>query len=161
MLNNIDLKQYINTDDYVDNTNKIRNAKHSSLIKKNIDEIQILRLNNQDMFTNDIESFKKLCIFNNSFLYNNYFDLFNRVASNEIDLEIMENFLKVLKKIEDGNIDQHEGSVEIGKLLKSLYIDSALKRGDNLDTKYNAEKKEIPKQETKNISWKQYKQKYI
>ena len=111
MLNNIDLKQYINTDDYVDNTNKIRNAKHSSLIKKNIDEIQILRLNNQDMFTNDIESFKKLCIFNNSFLYNNYFDLFNRVASNEIDLEIMENFLKVLKKIEDGNIDQHEGSV--------------------------------------------------
>ena len=91
---------------------------------------------------------------------NNYFDLFNRVAANEIDLDIMENFLKVLKKIEDGEIDQHDGSVEIGKLLKTLYIDSALKRGDNLDKKYNAEKKEVPKQETKNISWKQYKQKY-
>ena len=50
MLNNIDLKQYINTDDYVDNTNKIRNLKHSSLIRQNIKDISLLRSKHFDLF---------------------------------------------------------------------------------------------------------------
>ena len=33
----------------------------------------------------------------------------------------------MLKEIEDNKIDQHEASVKIGKILKKLFIDSAMK----------------------------------
>jgi hypothetical protein len=33
-------------------------------------------------------------------------------------------------------LDQHEGSFIVGTILKELYIDSALKRGDKLDNEY-------------------------
>ena len=40
-----------------------------------------------------------------------------------------------LQAIEEGEIDQHEGSYEVGKLLKELYIDSALRRETKRDKK--------------------------
>ena len=36
--------------------------------------------------------------------------------------------INVLKNIEEGDVDQHEGSVVVGKILKEMYIDSALKQ---------------------------------
>ena len=71
-----------------------------------------------------------------------------------MNLQIMGEFLNVLKKIEDGELDQHEGSVKVGELLKELYIDSALKRSEKLDKENPTETKEL---KTSNISWKQYK----
>ena len=46
---------------------------------------------------------------------------------------IMDKFIDVLEKIEDGELGQHEGANEVGKLLKKIYIDSALKQADKLD----------------------------
>jgi hypothetical protein len=43
----------------------------------------------------------------------------------------------------------------VGKVLKELYIDSAVKRGDNLDKQYEEEKPKFI--EGQSISWKQYK----
>ena len=43
-------------------------------------------------------------------------------------------------------VDQHEGSVMVGKLLKELFVDSALKRPENLDKEnqtHTVEKKEV------------------
>ena len=67
----------------------------------------------------------------------------------------MEQFLNVLERIEKGELDQHEGSFIVGTLLKELYVDSALKRGEKLD-KEHADAK--PKQlEGKQISFSQWK----
>jgi hypothetical protein len=63
--------------------------------------------------------------------------------------------LSVLKMIEDGKVDQHEGSVVFGKILKELYLDSAVKRGENLDKEHESEK--IQPVEGKKISWNQFK----
>ena len=41
----------------------------------------------------------------------------------------------MLKEIEDGETDQHEASVKIGKILKELYIDSAMKNEKNIENK--------------------------
>jgi hypothetical protein len=73
----------------------------------------------------------------------------------EIDLLIMTKMLTILKLIEDSKVDQHEGSAMFGKVLKELYIDSAIKHGENLDKQYETET--IPKIEGKKISWSQYK----
>jgi hypothetical protein len=67
----------------------------------------------------------------------------------------MWNVLQVLRAIEEGDVDQHEGSVVFGKLLKKLYIDSAVKEGDNLDKDNIVEP--IIYVESKPISWKDYK----
>ena len=39
----------------------------------------------------------------------------------------------VLRDIEDGKIDQHEGAYEFGMLLKKIYVDSALKKAEKLN----------------------------
>ena len=57
--------------------------------------------------------------------------------------------------IEDGKVDQHEGSVIVGKILKELYVDSAMKRIDNLDKEHTQDS--VPKIEPKKLSWREYK----
>ena len=98
-----------------------------------------------------------MCIDKCQFLFNNYTDIFNKVKKDEIDLNILVRLLNVLHSIEEGQVDQHEGSFEVGKLLKQIYIDSALKKADKLDEKYSDKKGEQKKPEEK-ISWKQFKE---
>jgi hypothetical protein len=91
------------------------------------------------------------------FLFSKYTDIFNKILKNELDLDIMTQILYVLKMIEEEKVDQHEGSVLVGKLLKELYIDSALKTSENLDKIYDESKPEM--NHGKEISWKNWKQK--
>jgi hypothetical protein len=58
--------------------------------------------------------------------------------------------------IEDERVDQHEGSVIIGKILKELYLDSAIKRADNLD-KERDQSEVVELVEPKEISWREFK----
>jgi hypothetical protein len=86
-------------------------------------------------------------------------DIFNKMVKQEIDLTIMTKLLIVLKLIEDEKMDQHEGSVRVGTLLKELYVDAALKRSENLDKEYadSAAADAAVKKEPLQISWREYK----
>jgi hypothetical protein len=86
-------------------------------------------------------------------LFLNYTDIFNKIKKDEIDLQILFQFLDVLQKIENGLLDQHEGSFEIGTLLKKIYIDSALKKADKL----NESSPEPIKNAGIPLSWAQFK----
>jgi len=68
-------------------------------------------------------------------------------------LNILGNFVEVLRRIEDGEIDQHQGSYEIGVLLKRLYIDSALKKDKSKDK----DKKPTFQKVKHKLSWKEFK----
>jgi len=135
------------------NTETIRQLKHSVLIRDDIRKIEKARAANPGISP---ACFFEMCQEEASFLYNRYMDIFSKVVKQEIDLVIMTRLLTVLKCIEDGKVDQHEGSVMFGKILKELYIDSAVKTADNLD-KANAEPELAPPEEGKAISWKDYK----
>ena len=87
------------------------------------------------------------------FIYQNYRNLFNRLLKDELDLNILAAFLTILHRIEEGEIDQHEGSYEVGKLLKNLYIDSKLRRAEKEDKR---KRKKVQKR-SKNITWAEYK----
>lgn len=152
----LNLKKLINQNDCIDNTEHIRSLKHSSLIRNDIVTIQNLKKKHARVKKNDPERFLSLCQSQCQFLFNGYTDLFNKVYKDELDLNIMSNMLDVLKQIEDGKVDQHEGSVVIGKILKELYVDSALKRCNTLDQNITSE--EPTYVESKQISWKQFKQ---
>jgi hypothetical protein len=148
----LNLKKLIDESDCENNTDTIRKLKHSTLIRDDIRKMDTLRKENSDLSS---DAFSELCKSHCTFLFNNYTDIFNKLISNELDFTIMTKFLTVLKLIEDGKIDQHEGSVMVGKILKELYIDSAVKRADNIDKQYAAEK--VATLESKKISWNQYK----
>jgi len=148
----LQLKKMITESECGDNTDNIRQIKHSSKIFKDIEIIENLKTAHPSMDENELSL---LCIDSARFLYNNYSDIFHKVVKGEIDLQIMSHFLNTLKQVEDGKMDQHEGSVIIGKILKEMYVDSAIRQGNKIDKKYADDKK--PSYDGEKISWKQYK----
>ena len=150
----LNLKKMINESECGDNTDNIRRLKHSVLMRDDIRKLDTLKNTHGDMKANNNDDFVLLCQNECKFLYANYTDIFNKLVKDELDLTIMTKLLTVLKLIEDSKVDQHEGSVMVGKVLKELYVDSATKRLDNLDKEHDKE----PMSEGKAISWKQFKQ---
>ena len=150
----LQLKSMIEQSDCENNTDEIRKLKHSITIRDEIRKLELLKRSNAEMRACRFSEFEALCQTECSFLYNQYTDIFNKVIKDELDLDIMTKVLLVLKLIEDEQLDQHEGSVMVGKLLKELYVDSALKRAENLD-KEHAEQVVEPVA-GKEISWKQF-----
>jgi hypothetical protein len=151
----LNLKRLLKESDAQDNTDYIRRIKHSEKIRDDIRKLDTLRKTNQILYDENREEFTKLAKDAAPFLFQNYTDIFNKMVANELDLVIMTRLLSVLKMIEDKKVDQHEGSVLVGKVLKELYVDSALKRCDNLDKQYEKPKEDKP--EPKAISWGEWK----
>jgi hypothetical protein len=149
----LNLKKMLDQSDSVNNTDTIRKLKHSIKLRDDIRRIDTIR--KSQTFDNQAD-FIEHCKVECPFLYNNYTDIFNKLLKDELDLLIMTKLLTVLKLIEDDRVDQHEGSVMVGKILKELYVDSAMKRADNLDKEHGVMEKEPPN-EGISISWKQFK----
>tara|TARA_B100002019_G_C21166121_1_gene545927 strand:+ start:94 stop:591 length:498 start_codon:yes stop_codon:yes gene_type:complete len=153
----LNLQKMINDSECEDNTTQIRELKHSILLRDNIRKLDTYKKQNRLLKeANYLEYIDKAKV-ESPFLFNSYTDIFNRIMKDELDLEIMTKLLIVLKMIEDGKINQHEGSVMVGKVLKELYVDSALKRGENIDDDSGVNGASTAN-EGKKISWKEYKQ---
>lgn len=144
--------------DYEDNTDGIRKLRHSTLIHADIMELEKLKKEQKKMKEKNPKLFVVQCQTKCSFLYNSYTDIFNRVLNDELDLAMMGKALQTLKDIEDGKINQQEGSVLMGKLFYQIFVDSALKKGEKLEKQ--AEETDDPKpiyREEKPISYKDFK----
>ena len=136
------------------NTSKIRTLKHSKKIREQVTQMMNIRNKyarlDKDIMNKMIES---KCVW----LYQNYSNLYIKLKKNQLNLQILNSFLNTLSEIEDGKLDQHEGSVKVGQLLKQLYIDSALKNKKQMEDKDKKRKKKEFKKPAKKLSWKQYK----
>lgn len=149
----LSLERMITENNVQNQTDKIRMLKHSDLIKNDV--ITFQKLKKQYNRAKDTKTFDNMCISRCNFLFNNYTDIFNRIKKDELDMNILSKLLYFLKKIENGELDQHTGSYEVGKVLKEMYIDSALKRSDNYEKN---EKNEKAKLNTgAKISWNDFK----
>ena len=124
------LQKMIKANDVEDQSEMIRKLKHSHPLQKDINRLLQIKKEQGD----NEEQVHNLASQECSFLFNGYTDIFNKIKKNEINLSILNRFLNILRNIEDGEIDQHEGSYIVGTLLKELYIDSALKKADKLNT---------------------------
>ena len=153
----LDLKRLLDNMECENNTDHIRKVKHSAKIQLDIMNLVNFKKENQELLTSSPEDFEAKARDVASFLFTNYTDIYRRAMRDEINYELMGKFLYVLRAIEDGKVDQHEGAVVIGKVLKELYLDSAVRHGENLDKKYGAEAPPPPKEPEKLISWKEYK----
>lgn len=147
----LQLNKMIQTNNVVDQTELIRKLKHSQILRSNINNLIELKTKYGDAEMLHLEAMHEC-----SFLFTYYTDIYNKIRKDEIDLKILNDFLDVLKKIEEGKLDQHEGSFEVGTLLKKIYVDSALRKAEKIN---NEIKTELIKPQI-SVSWKDYKKMY-
>jgi hypothetical protein len=148
------LQKMIAANNVEDHTENIRKLKHSDIIRNDLNNMILLKAKYRD----DPEKIHLECMHECNFLFTYYTDIYNKVRKDELDIGILNNFLDVLKNIENGELDQHEGSFKVGTLLKKLYVDSALKKAEMLDKEnsLNSMQSEATKEAVK-INWKQFK----
>ena len=155
----LDLANLIKANETEDCTQEIRNKKQSVLIRNDIKQMVYLKKKYERLAKSNPTEFDRMCVSQCKFLFNNYTDIYNKVKNDNLNLAIMEKFLDILKQIEDGELNQHEGSYLVGKYLKEMYIDSALRQQDkyeNNDKKKKVQKKPSSVQEKK-ITYKDFK----
>jgi len=150
----LQLQKMIQANDVLDQTDLIRQLKHSEIFKK---EIAIL-LDLKEKYKNDEEQLNLEAMIECSFLFNYYTDIYNKIRKDEINLDTLYQFIDVLKKIEDGILNQHEASFMVGTLLKKMYVDSAIKKADKINEQYDDNKEDETIAPTPvEISWKEFK----
>ena len=147
----LQLQNMIKANNVEDQTNFIRNLKHSQIIRNEVNTMIMIK----GKFRGDDAKIQEECVNECNFLFTYYTDIYNKVKKDELDIGILNKFLDVLKRIEDGELDQHEGSFLVGSILKKLYVDSALRKADKLNA--DEEPKPEPKKPEKNVSYKQFK----
>jgi|UniRef100_A0A6C0IKB1 hypothetical protein len=148
----LQLKKMIEVNNTQDNTENIRRLKHSNKLIEDIRTLQQLKFKHKGDLEKVQEDATNMC----SFLHTNYTDIYNKVKNDEIDLPLLNQFLNVLQRIENNEMDQHEASYMIGSILKEIYIDSALKKADKLDQQ-RAAAAAVPTAVVNKVSWKEYK----
>lgn len=153
----LQLEKMISSNNVEDCTERIRETRHSSFIREDVSKLIKLKKEYSRLAKSNPTQFDQICTSRCSFLFNNYTDIYNRVFKDELNLDILNNLLNKLSEIENGNLNQHEASFEVGKILKEMYIDSALRKSEKLDKKYGSSTSNKPKPKIKNISYAEYK----
>jgi hypothetical protein len=148
----LQLQKMIAANNTEDQTELIRNLKHSTILRNDLNNMVLIKAKYRD----EPDKIHLECMHECNFLFTYYTDIYNKVRKDEIDIHILHQFLDVLKKIEDGDLDQHEGSFQVGTLLKKLYVDSALKKAEKLDEANKVDKEESIKPSVQ-INWRQFK----
>ena len=147
----LQLQNMIKANNVEDQTDFIRNLKHSQIIRNEVNNLIMIKAK----FRGDDAKIHEEGVNDCNFLFTYYTDIYNKVRKDEIDIGILNKFLDVLKRIEEGELDQHEGSFLVGTILKELYVDSALKKAEKLNA--DGEPKPEPIRPQQNVSWKQFK----
>jgi len=154
----MNLQRMISANNVEDCTNEIRNKKHSKQIKQDVTTFISLKNKYQRLSQSNPDQFDRICSSQCNFLFTNYTDIFNRIKKDELNLDILMKFIIILKKIEDEEIDQHTGAFQVGKILKEMYIDSALIKAERIDKKTGKKSSPLKPSVVKKISWKDYKE---
>ena len=146
------LQKMISTNNVENNTDLIRQLKHSHILREDVNNLIMLK----SKYINEPDKIHLEGMTECNFLFTYYTDIYNKIRKDEIDLKILFNALDVLRDIEDGKLDQHEGAFEFGNLLKKIYVDSALKKAEKLNAE-TGEKEPQYKGPQVNVSWSQFK----
>ena len=146
----LNLAKMINVNNVKDQTANIQKLKHSKLLLQDVNRMCDIKKKYSRMGK---ESISDMCFSQCSFMSSQYMDIYNKLLKDELNVVILYAFISKLRDIEEGRLDQHEASFEVGKLLKRLYIDSALKKAERID---NGTKEGIKLKTGKNIKWKEF-----
>jgi hypothetical protein len=148
----LQLQNMIKANNVEDQTNLIRNLKHSQLLREEVNNLLLIK----NKYKDDEDKIQEEGVNECNFLFTYYTDIYNKLRKDELDVGMLYKFLDVLKRVEDGELDQHEGSFLVGTILKEMYVDSALRKAEKLNAQEEGEKPEPTKAQT-SMSWKEFK----
>jgi len=149
----LQLNKMLSENDVLDQTPLIRELKHSHILREDINTLIMLKAK----FMDDAEGLHLEAMMECNFLFTYYTEIYNKVKKDEIDLSMLFNFIDILQKVEDGKLDQHEASFEVGTILKKIYVDSALRKAERLNAETGKTEPEYKGAQI-DVSWKQFKQ---
>ena len=156
-LNQQQLQKLLSNVKPIDNSEELKNKKHSVVIRENIKKMIDIKNNNKNLSLQELDA---KCNSECFFLFKNYTQIYNLFLKKDLRVETFNKLLDNLEKIENGEISQHEASIKVGQLLKSLYIDNVIEE-KNESEKQEQELLKNQKIEQlkkiKDISWKQFK----
>lgn len=152
-----DLQNMIDANDTEDLTQYIRAHKRSDLVAADIRLIAQLKVKHNHLLNTDPVGFDELCSKQCPFLYNSFRDIYNKIKTGALDINTMHKFLAILKRIEDGELDQHEGSYLAGKHLNNVHIDGSLRNKNNTEPSDNKKDSDKPAIPSKTFSYKEFK----
>jgi hypothetical protein len=142
----LQLSELMKENNTVDNTEMIRDLRHSKKIRKCVEMIEKIKIENPKA---DLKTLDNLCMEPASFLFRNYTVIYNKLLRNQIDINMLYVFLDKLKQIENGKLTQQEAAYDIGMILRQMYVDPRLK---------DLEKQKEPDYlKGKAISWNEFK----
>tara|TARA_A100001015_G_scaffold287813_1_gene357989 strand:+ start:321 stop:836 length:516 start_codon:yes stop_codon:yes gene_type:complete len=156
-LNQQQLQKLLSNVKPIDNSEELKNKKHSTMIRENIKKMFEIKKQNKDISIQELDA---KCNSECFFLFKNYTQIYNLFLKKDLRIEIFNNLLDNLEKIESGEISQHDASIKVGQLLKSVYIDNVIEEKNEYE---NQEQELIKKQKIekakkiKDISWKEFK----
>ena len=146
------LQKMIAVNNVEDTTDLIRKLKHSHILREDVNNLIMLKAK----YLNEPDNVHLEAMSECNFLFTYYTDIYNKIRKDEIDLKILYNAFDVLRDIEDGILDQHDGAYKFGLLLKKIYVDSALKKAEKLNAQNDNVEPEYKGPQVE-ISWSQFK----
>ena len=150
----LNIDKMVSENDVPQTTELIRKLKHSKKLYEDITRMSNLKKKYSRLAKTNQKQYRQIITNQCSFLFNHYTNIFNRLLKDQLDVKILYQFLNVLRKIEEGIVDQHDGSYEIGKILKELFVDSVVRQDKQQNDKT---KKKIPAHPVKKITWEEFK----
>lgn len=121
------LDNLMRDEDIVHSTERIRELKHSSKIRGDLERLMALR---REHTRATPEVFRRMALARCPFMHEHYCDVLFKLIKNEVDVNLIMRFVDLLAAIETGQLNQHEASFQVGTILKKIYIDSVLKRDE-------------------------------
>ena len=94
----LQLQNMIKANNVEDQTDFIRSLKHSQIIRNEVNNLILVKAK----YRGDDAKIHEEGVSECNFLFTYYTDIYNKVRKDEIDIHILNKFLDVLKKIEDG-----------------------------------------------------------
>jgi len=146
------LQKMVAANNVEDTTDLIRKLKHSHILRDDVNNLIMLKTK----YLDDPDKVHLEGMSECNFLFTYYTDIYNKIKKDEIDLKILFNALDVLRDIEDGKLDQHDGAYQFGLLLRKIYVDSALKKAEKINAQPNERETEYKGPQI-DISWNQFK----
>ena len=135
-----------------DTTDKIREEKQSQYLKRDINNLFILKLKYSKK-----EELKKVCDKKCEYLKNKQPKLYEKLLGDDSNrtIELTAKMITILEHIETGKIDQTMGSYQFGEVCKEIFIDPKLAEKDkekdkNKDT---IEPEKMSYKDFKNKQW--------
>lgn len=151
-LNKTDLENIVNNNDYQNNTSVLRQQRNSDKIQDDLNTLIKLKSTHANMREIEPDKFENLCRSQCYYLFTKYPFIYKKAFNDQLNPILITKLLQTLKKIENNELDQHQGSVVVGQILKEMYVDSVIsddEHSDSADT--------IKFVEPIHVSWKEFK----